>query len=948
MSTSSRSDAIFTQLSTPGMVLVITVLFAGMARSPRYEPARPAREPGTVAAEDVGALMTEDPQAILRRLASHETRRESTLFGLRIDLESPQRHGEEPPQPPAADADLVLVVRTQDDGLLDGEERRTRSRQAVLLALLDGGYEPAGKVKYIPLPGSGERVLYESFKRAQTPKTVLVAWSQEGREEPLKHIGEVVRALGGQCRPCNLVVIGPTSTGELIRIQSEKTAALPLVGMRIHSPFATAATRFNRLEDEKRFTMTSTIGSDLDLAHLLVAELRERIPELLPLEDAFFLPGFGPRTGAESVHVAVIAEANTPYGSAWIESLRKAAGELEEAEHRVSGAHARPRLEFVLHPFVTPIDGGRMRESAADEASPVAPDYPIGASQIDYLCRLGQELRSDGQRRYAAIGIFGTDVYDTLMILEAVRPLHPHAVFFTTDLDARYLHPRHLGFTRNLIVASHHPLRVCRSEGADAAIEFRDTYQTSVYRAVQLALRPEAEYEVPRPLLHEIGNGRAVPLDPPRGVTPCGHSGPGSDAACPVRAPNAADPGDRIAAASVGGSVLVSASVAATLLVLCILWVRRAHEKQRPLWLALLAVLLWVASYAWIRERAASEDLGAQEPLGLLSGVSVWPAVLLRLAAFFYCLLAIVWIRRSVRDALTRIGRKHRLAGASVAEERKGWRCLLWLLGGLRARGPWKLEEVWALTARAFRLLWPRLTLYAVLIYIASAPLFMLTAPPPAPVRGVFAYVVERWTLGLSLIAFFMLFAYVLELTLLAACLILRLTDRHATLLPRETAAAEKWSGLDDTLDHRRRLDLVRDVTRSVERLVYFPMLAIVVFVFARSSVFDAWVWFPALVITLSTFFVLLLGCVVALRIVARNYLAGSLEDLEQLQLQHSEDEKKRHLLSGVREYLGAFRGGAFSPLLEHPIVRAVLLILLGLATTLALERRLGGGAGIW
>ena len=53
-----------------------------------------------------------------------------------------------------------------------------------------------------------------------------------------------------------------------------------------------------------------------------------------------------------------------------------------------------------------------------------------------------------------AIGLVGSDLYDKLLILQALRNRFKTKIFFTTDLDARYLHADQKDWTRNLVVAS--------------------------------------------------------------------------------------------------------------------------------------------------------------------------------------------------------------------------------------------------------------------------------------------------------------------------------------------------------------------------------------------------------------------------------------------------------------------------------------------------------------
>lgn len=116
-----------------------------------------------------------------------------------------------------------------------------------------------------------------------------------------------------------------------------------------------------------------------------------------------------------------------------------------------------------------------------------------GDSQFDYLRRLAAEIREDtggvytGERRVKAIGIFGRDVYDKLLILQALRDEYPRTIFFTTDLDVRLLHPQDFRYARNLIVASGFAPRLDRSRHGGIP-PFRDNYQTAEFLAVQLAL----------------------------------------------------------------------------------------------------------------------------------------------------------------------------------------------------------------------------------------------------------------------------------------------------------------------------------------------------------------------------------------------------------------------------------------------------------------------------
>ncbi|MDH4098041.1 MAG: hypothetical protein OEU87_06955, partial [Nitrospira sp.] len=125
------------------------------------------------------------------------------------------------------------------------------------------------------------------------------------------------------------------------------------------------------------------------------------------------------------------------------------------------------------------------------------PEHAEGRSQFDYLRRLGDEIeRLDQKKQFAkngvkAIGIVGSDVYDKLLILQALRGRFKDKIFFTTDLDARYLHADQKDWARNLVVASNFGLSL-RPTLQHSTLPFRDSYQTATYLATLMALTDQS------------------------------------------------------------------------------------------------------------------------------------------------------------------------------------------------------------------------------------------------------------------------------------------------------------------------------------------------------------------------------------------------------------------------------------------------------------------------
>lgn len=143
-----------------------------------------------------------------------------------------------------------------------------------------------------------------------------------------------------------------------------------------------------------------------------------------------------------------------------------------------------------------------------------------GPGQYDYLSRLGErietlreQLARESRGSLKAIGIVGSDAYDALLILQALRPRFPDILFFTADLDARFWHPSERAWARNLIVVSSYGLTLHPGLQQEIA-PFRDSLQTGVFAATLAALGEtnltSLSFFAPRRF--EIGNHGAVDL----------------------------------------------------------------------------------------------------------------------------------------------------------------------------------------------------------------------------------------------------------------------------------------------------------------------------------------------------------------------------------------------------------------------------------------------------
>jgi hypothetical protein len=286
---------------------------------------------------------------------------------------------------------------------------------------------------------------------------------------------------------------------------------------------------------EKRVIRLTT--TDDRLRDALIQELGWRLVDATPFSGISLLNLYGrpPSDGT----IVVISESDTTYARAFRELFRTAYPKDETLDD--TSREGR----FQVHPvhYLRGIDGALPARAGASVPSARPPgnqaatitDVGIGQpaveradgqSQYDYLRRLAAYLvdldrreKDAGRKGVRAVGVLGNDVYDKILVLDALRDRFPKAVFFAADLDARLLGREVIRSTRNLIVASAYGLTL--NPGIQgAAPPFRDTYQTGLYFSTLVALAPAAQQPSPAdlsrwfeaPQVFEIGRSRAVPL----------------------------------------------------------------------------------------------------------------------------------------------------------------------------------------------------------------------------------------------------------------------------------------------------------------------------------------------------------------------------------------------------------------------------------------------------
>jgi len=399
---------------------------------------------------------------------------------------------------------------------------------------------------------------------------------------------------------------------------------------------------------------------DNQLARALIVELSNR---------GVKLPGKDPKLCNDQV--ALVVEADTHYARGLQRALSLALEPCKDTfrpmvfhyfrglDGKIAQDDAQERKQ-----------GDNQRDKSRQESTPYQ-ERVYGQGQFDYLRRIATEmrLRSDrqqeavqesedaepgqGRRSDKSVGerttaqsrgsvraviIVGSDIHDKLAILHALRENLPQALFATTDLDAAYFYKEQLRWARNLVVASSFDLTLppALQKGAPP---FRDNGQAATFLATRKLLAdPKAKvneeflaaYAAVRGQVHlfEIGNQRAVPLNPVRSE--------GTPTAIAVR-----DDGNGTGRF---WEALRAMTLVLVLLGLAVSWCMRQllvdlWQRRRPAVISVSAgivAVLYTMAVAWIVGHIATQP--GEEPLSWADGVSAWPGALIRSLASFLAL----------------------------------------------------------------------------------------------------------------------------------------------------------------------------------------------------------------------------------------------------------------------------------------------------------------------
>ena len=918
---------------------------------------------------------------------------------------------------------MVLGVMVPGAPYVEDGEKRMRYRYAVLSGLGRLGYVPEDPehIEFIKIQDGGKSqspsmlgvMPLERLVRSRTGgerNRILVLWMNDGlfQKEPLKKIDQLGKYLGPLYEMSDVFrIIGPARSDTLREMVKEAGdpscnethdatgpqkyqiySALTTVDDRTllrealneEPPLASAAAseRIRARLRLKGFGWVRTIGSDRDLADRLIDELKLRNANVMD----------------DKARILLVAEWDTLYGRSFEEALWE---DLVEAKIRGGSSRAgggdkagiSDAFGRVLRvSYLRGIDGrlpgeDDKKDGQKDEKAEAKGDFsktgkkmeqPVGKSQYDYLRRLSDrverlndDLKREGKGQIKAIGVMGTDFYDKYLVLQALRQKLPAVIYFTTDLDARFLHPDNIEWTRNLVVASNFDFSLIHDLQGGIP-PFRDSYQTALFFTVLKAFgqeicrrgtqRCEAVHErfekfdrFHAPMIFEIGQRSAVLLTKPGETIHPLTSRP-----------------YRISRTVIVTSIVLVV-VASTFLLLTsttvnryFKWVvlepgTRFSRISARLWPVMVLVATVPLIY-WV------SDVETEEPFSIFEGISVWPTEILRIAAivlswaFFY---RAFHLRRKSTDEIIvqfhfegvnteQISRSFFADGLKNLTSFSAWKwakITAWVSNVLdlgwkpEGREGYDLKNLWQeyRDHDKGRYRFWRVTLIAVLYMGLCGGIISFFDPPVSPVRGPISWWVDWAVLRLCVVSFALLVSYVFDVTTFCRRFI--------------SIASEGFSKKDDPFnssDTGKRIKDARDLihlitvrTAVIQKLIFYPFIVWLIMCASRFTYIDNWRTSVGLAAVLSLGALFAWASALLLRLEAekaRSLTVGWLKGAQAKALfgeQPPELNTIRRLANAIRE-IKSVREGAFAPLSQHPVLHVLFVAFGGLGGMFSLD----------
>jgi hypothetical protein len=615
------------------------------------------------------------------------------------------------------------------------------------------------------------------------------------------------------------------------------------------------------------------------------------------------------------------------------------------------------------------------RASAGDQSKGETRDRPEGTSQIDYVRALVARIYDEGEGA-RAIGILGTDPYDALLIIKALRPSFPHAIFFTVDLDARYLHPSEYKSTRNMVIASPFGLQLEGGLQRDVP-PFRSSYQTSAYfaalqavnhvvcrsdgrdapatapctTAYHVSLTPEDRlYDAgSHPRIFEVGRNGAVDLsvvhqERVRTVHPLR---PDLDYTDKLEQLKQGIGFDDTAVAAVVLVGLFVGTIIAWSNQRTWLWVSRNPRLVGTMGIIVLGSFTAFVAFGGAPALLVNHDEG--EPFSLASGVSVWPSEILR---FLVVILSVVMLAKGTRDLTKnsqRITESFRFENQADGQPFSPW--TFWVnlrrvYHPVATMDATTVDQAWLWYREAGEPLQRAArTILLFLLYLSivgSLKYWVLGEELIHPCRGQLSCSID-WVMTWSSMALVVL----LNLSVFDSVMLCRRwigwlststggwSDQVQEEYLREYGLGRAQKTEFESLKYLAVINLIGQRTEVVNRLIRYPFIALLILIAARNDYFDIWNYpLVMLIIWALNVLLALLGAFLLYQAASKaktTMLAGlSRQMVRALGLGADQDVRTKQIQFLINEVEDNHQG-AFVPLYQQPVIESSLYGLVAL-----------------
>jgi hypothetical protein len=873
---------------------------------------------------------------------------------------------------------------------------------------------------------------------------VLILWLRENAfgDLPFTRLLRLLENLQVEQRGREVRVIGPRSSTLLPKMLDEasKSKIKPIPAFKtvtFYSPTSTAWDKLLQYNSKSNWTSSGGVTKALEevlgaghffrsvvtddvVADELIEELRRRHIDC----------------GIRSHHIALIGEWDSFYGRAL--PLTFAARAII-AKERVRGRNpdeGQVLADLIEDPAKWPnwihqfsylrgLDGFIPGEGALKKEQPKPTDQQkqsarpmeqtegldqsdyvrrVAASLIDLQDRLDRQPKRDSSQledypkpnelpfgELKAVGVLGSDVYDKLLILKALRKHLPGVVFFTNDLDARMTLPQEWDECHNLVVGS--PYGLALADRFQKMIPpFRDSNQTAVFAGTLMALKVvPTGIELRPPRLFEISRTGAFNLSidpwteqkrlalqaasqPEERVVYESSMGPRTKSVWgPNIHPGIATAGswwtqDRntsmwwcvlLSVLLVGWTLLLSNSVS-------------RFRLLRPLSLTSVFVILFgplVFLFVW-KSYLAHADGG--EPFTLFKGISLWPTEIVRILAGLLCLhfiiKATVELRVNNHDLAEAFGLpKHVGKNFPAREWFKYWlkslRFARWEVACDKAGKPvispgydksFAREGIYVHAERLWeeyrwrgrfghRLI--RFFLPAMLFFLLGLVLMRIFGTTPKPGRGDYSFAFDANVMrGFTVPAMILLTFYVVDAMRLNEVFVwhLSLGRTHWPAASLEGCRQSRNLTSDDDLAEYMDMQMLARRTAVVGKMIYYPFVILLLLILSRVSWFDNWNWPAGLLVVLGLTCTYAIFSAHTLRAAAEGARAKALrrlrDDLVSCIGAGANQKPRADALKEIIEEIETLSEGAFAPISKQPLIGALLLPSGGLGMLAVLE----------